>query len=94
MLDNYNVEYLFLLSLLFLLHFFLLEDFMNTYVKPRYNQITLKANRDLVSRIRQIAKQEERSIQTVTNRLLRQAIKEYDNNNHTTDDFVGSQFEY
>lgn len=51
---------------------------MEDYIRPNYNQITLKANRELVKRIRKIAEEEERTIQTVTNRLLKRAIKQYD----------------
>ena len=52
-----------------------------------YNQITLKVNKQIATLIRKIAKREERTIQTVTNRLLIKAISEYENSDVSTDDF-------
>ncbi|MCB0746115.1 MAG: hypothetical protein KDC52_17495 [Ignavibacteriae bacterium] len=52
-----------------------------------YNQITLKVNKKIATLIRKIAKREERTIQTVTNRLLIKAISEYENSDVSTDDF-------
>lgn len=49
-----------------------------SYNSPNYNQITLKAERDIVKKIREIAEAEERTIQTITNRFLKKALKLYE----------------
>lgn len=51
---------------------------MKDFIPANYSQITLKAERELVKRIREIAKNEERTIQTITNRLLKRALKQYE----------------
>ena len=41
------------------------------------NNQTIKANRQVVDEIKKIAHVEERTIQTITNRLLKLGLKEY-----------------
>jgi hypothetical protein len=48
------------------------------YYSKNVGQITIKADKDLVDSIKQIAKDEERTIQTVTNRLLEKALDLYE----------------
>ena len=51
---------------------------MKDLIKINYNQITLKAKKEIVEKIKEIAIAEERTIQTITNRLLEKALKLYD----------------
>ena len=48
------------------------------YYSKNLGQITIKADKELVDSIKQIAKDEERTIQTVTNRLLEKALDLYE----------------
>lgn len=48
------------------------------YYSKNIGQITIKADKELVDTIKQIAKDEERTIQTVTNRLLEKALDLYE----------------
>jgi hypothetical protein len=50
------------------------------YYSKNLGQITIKADKELVDAIKQIAKDEERTIQTVTNRMLETALDLYEKN--------------
>ena len=48
----------------------------NQLVRHPHNQ-TIKANRQVIEEIKKIAHHEERTIQTITNRILKLGLKEY-----------------
>ena len=51
---------------------------MPSYYNKNFGKTTIKADTELVDTIKQIAKDEARSIQTVTNRLLEKALDLYE----------------
>ncbi len=48
----------------------------NQLTRPQHNQ-TIKADREVILIIKKIAHDEERNIQTITNRILKLGLKEY-----------------
>jgi len=48
----------------------------NQPVQDHHNQ-TIKADREVILKIKKIAHDEERNIQTITNRVLKLGLKEY-----------------
>lgn len=45
---------------------------------PKRTEQTIKADREIIAKIKEIAKKEERTLLTVTNRLLKRALLYYD----------------